>query len=104
MGKSKLVTGTLTYFRISNIGSSSPLQNMQLTWHPDYPSRAVAVSADNSVRIVNPLTGLILTSVLPPLTPPVQSFEYLRTPGNGKLLIRTLTGSPILDPIFSLEH
>jgi len=62
---------------------SSPVKNVELTWHPEYPLRAVVTSTDNAVRLINPATGKILTSALiNPPNCPVHNVVYI--PQYGK--------------------
>lgn len=59
---------------------------MELTWNPDFPTRAVVYSEDNAIRIVNPITGRILKSAMVnPPKPPLSSLVYI--PQHGRLAI-----------------
>lgn len=57
---------------------SSTVAHIVTTWNPDYPTRTLVVSKDNAVRIVNPISGKILTTALVnPVKPPIIDICYI---------------------------
>jgi len=62
---------------------SSALAFCDFTWNPDIPKRIVAVSTDNAIRVINPVTGRILKSVLVnPPKPTLNGVVYAPHLGN----------------------
>jgi hypothetical protein len=62
---------------------SAPIVNVSTTWNPDMPIRAVALTQDNAIRIINPVSGRFLKSALVnPSKPPLNDLVYIPQIGN----------------------
>ncbi|CAG7662430.1 unnamed protein product [Allacma fusca] len=63
-GPRKLVIWRMDDIFVPHCQLSAPIHYIGLTWNPDTPTKVIAVSEDNSVRLINPATGRILTTAL----------------------------------------
>lgn len=64
MGPRKLVLWKMDVLFTPHTQMSNQVSLIETTWNPNYPTRAIVATKDNAVRLVNPVTGSILTTAL----------------------------------------
>ncbi|ODN00596.1 hypothetical protein Ocin01_06074 [Orchesella cincta] len=78
LGPRKLVLWKMDVLFSPLATMSSPVARLEMTWNPDYPHRTIAVSQDNAVRFLNPITGkMITTALVNPPKPPLTDYAYI---------------------------
>lgn len=86
LGPRKLVLWKMDVLFTQLKQMGSPISGIEMTWNPDYTRRTIVTTTDNAVRLLNPITGnIISTALVNPLKPPIVDTCYI--PQYGSLYV-----------------